>query len=54
MLTMIGTTLFVFILLPVTSYAMGTVGRKSKANPQYKINGELMSQVEETLSGLRK
>jgi len=48
-------TLFVFILLPVTSYAMGTVGRKLKQKSLDAQNkwGELMSQVEETLSGLK-
>ena len=48
-------TLFVFILLPVTSYVMGAVGRELKQKSLDAQNkwGELMSQVEETLSGLK-
>lgn len=48
-------TIFVFILLPVAGYLMGKVGkslkRKSFAGQQQW--GLLMSQIEETLSGLR-
>lgn len=48
-------TLFVLVLLPVSGYVMGTIGKKLKktsllAQQQW---GELMSQIEETLSGLR-
>ena len=48
-------TLFVFILLPLAGYIMGQVGKKLKkksleAQQQW---GALMSQVEETLGGLR-
>ena len=48
-------TLFVFILLPFAGYLMGQVGKKLKrksleAQQQWGI---LMSQIEETLSGLR-
>ena len=48
-------TLFVFILLPLAGYIMGQVGKKLKkksleAQQQW---GALMSQIEETLGGLR-
>ena len=48
-------TLFVLILLPVAGYVMGQVGKKLKRN---SLEGQqqwglLMSQIEETLSGLR-
>lgn len=48
-------TLFVFILLPLAGYIMGQVGKKLKkksleAQQQW---GALMSQLEETLGGLR-
>jgi ATP-binding cassette subfamily B protein/subfamily B ATP-binding cassette protein MsbA len=48
-------TLFVFVLLPVMGYVMGTVGKTLKKSSYEAQNkwGELMSQVEETLSGLR-
>ena len=48
-------TLFVFILLPIMGYIMGTVGRKLKRSSFEAQNkwGELMSQIEETLGGLR-
>lgn len=48
-------TLFVLILLPIMGYVMGTVGRKLKRSSFEAQNkwGELMAQVEETLSGLR-
>ena len=48
-------TLFVFILLPVAGYIMGAVGKKLKRRSlegQQQWGG-LMSQIEETLSGLR-
>ena len=48
-------TLFVLILLPVAGYVMGQVGKKLKRK---SVEGQqqwglLMSQIEETLSGLR-
>lgn len=48
-------TLFVFILLPLAGYIMGQIGKKLKkksleAQQQW---GALMSQIEETLGGLR-
>ncbi len=48
-------TLFVFILLPIMGYIMGTVGKKLKRSSFEAQNkwGELMSQIEETLGGLR-
>jgi ATP-binding cassette subfamily B protein/subfamily B ATP-binding cassette protein MsbA len=48
-------TLFVFILLPVAGYIMGKVGKtlKRKSLLGQEQWGYLMSQVEETLSGLR-
>ncbi len=48
-------TLFVFLVLPLMGYVMGSVGKnlkKSSYEAQSKW-GELMSQIEETLSGLR-
>ncbi|MBP3518172.1 MAG: ABC transporter ATP-binding protein [Parabacteroides sp.] len=48
-------TLFVFILLPLAGYVMGTVGKKLKRKSfeGQQQWGYLMSQIEETLSGLR-
>ncbi|MEA4995879.1 MAG: ABC transporter ATP-binding protein [Petrimonas sp.] len=48
-------TLFVFVVLPIMGYVMGTVGRSLKRSSFEAQNkwGELMSQIEETLSGLR-
>ena len=48
-------TLFIFVLLPIMGYIMGAVGKtlkKSSFEAQNKW-GELMSQIEETLGGLR-
>lgn len=48
-------TLFVFILLPLAGWLMGTIGRKLKAESLASQNqwGKLMSNIEETLGGLR-
>ncbi|MDD2590530.1 MAG: ABC transporter ATP-binding protein [Fermentimonas sp.] len=48
-------TIFVLIVLPVMGFVMGRVGRNLKRSSFEAQNkwGELMSQVEETLSGLR-
>lgn len=48
-------TIFVLILLPISGYIMGKVGKKLKKRSIQGQNewGELMSQIEETLSGLR-
>jgi ATP-binding cassette subfamily B protein/subfamily B ATP-binding cassette protein MsbA len=48
-------TLFVFVLLPVAGYIMGRVGKtlKRKSLLGQSQWGALMSQIEETLSGLR-
>lgn len=48
-------TLFVFVVLPIMGYVMGTVGKSLKRSSFEAQNkwGELMSQIEETLSGLR-
>lgn len=48
-------TIFVLILLPLAGYIMGQVGKKLKRSSLIGQNqwGELMAQVEETLSGLR-
>jgi len=48
-------TLFVLILLPVAGYVMGQIGKKLKKTSLLGQQqwGLLMSQVEETLSGLR-
>jgi ATP-binding cassette subfamily B protein/subfamily B ATP-binding cassette protein MsbA len=48
-------TLFVLILLPLAGYVMGVVGRtlKRKSLAGQEMWGGLMSQIEETLGGLR-
>ncbi len=48
-------TLFVMVVLPVMGFVMGRVGRSLKRSSFTAQNkwGELMSQIEETLSGLR-
>ena len=48
-------TIFVLILLPVSGYIMGTIGKKLKKSSLEAQNqwGGLMSQIEETLGGLR-
>lgn len=48
-------TLFVLILLPVAGWVMGNVGRKLKAKSLETQNqwGSIMSNIEETLGGLR-
>lgn len=48
-------TIFVMVLLPVMGYVMGVVGKTLKKRSFEAQNkwGELMSQIEETLSGLR-
>lgn len=48
-------TLFVFAVLPIMGYVMGSVGKSLKRSSFEAQNkwGELMSQIEETLSGLR-
>ena len=48
-------TLFVFILLPVAGLIVGRIGRslKKQTNKAQMKWGEIMSQMEETLSGLR-
>lgn len=48
-------TVFVLILLPIAGYIMGTVGKKLKRSSLENQNqwGTLMSNIEETLSGLR-
>lgn len=48
-------TLFVFILLPIAGFIMGRIGKNLKRSSVEAQNmwGVLMSQMEETLSGLR-
>ena len=48
-------SIFVFILLPVSGYIMGKVGKSLKKQSVEAQNqwGGMMSQIEETLSGLR-
>ncbi len=48
-------TLFVLILLPISGYIMGKVGKKLKRRSLegQELWGEMMSQIEETLGGLR-
>lgn len=48
-------TVFVFVLLPIAGFAMGRIGKKLKAQSFAGQNqwGVLMSNIEETLGGLR-
>ena len=48
-------TLFVFVLLPVMGWVMGTVGKKLKAQSlrTMEIGGQILSTIEESLGGLR-
>ena len=48
-------TLFVFVLLPVAGFIVGRIGRslKKQTNKAQVKWGEIMSQMEETLTGLR-
>ena len=48
-------TLFVFVLLPIAGFAMGRIGKKLKAKSLASQTqwGVLMSNIEETLGGLR-
>ncbi|MBP1639683.1 MAG: transporter related protein [Bacteroidetes bacterium] len=48
-------TFFVMILLPISAYLIGTVGKKLKARSLIgqQQSGQLLSQIEETLGGLR-
>ena len=48
-------TLFVLVLLPVSGFVMGQIGKKLKRQSLEGQNqwGELISQIEETLGGLR-
>jgi len=48
-------TLFVFVLLPLAGFVVGRIGRslKKHTNKAQVKWGEIMSQMEETLSGLR-
>lgn len=48
-------TLFVILLLPVSGWLIGRIGRslKRKSNAVQEQTGELISQIEETLGGLR-
>ncbi|MBD5275065.1 MAG: ABC transporter ATP-binding protein [Bacteroides sp.] len=48
-------TLFVFVLLPVMGWVMGAVGKKLKAQSlrTMQIGGQILSTIEESLSGLR-
>lgn len=48
-------TIFVFLLLPVAGYVMGTVGKKLKAKSLKAQEqwGQILSTTEETLGGLR-
>lgn len=48
-------TVFVFVLLPIAGFAMGRIGKKLKAQSLAGQNqwGVLMSNIEETLGGLR-
>lgn len=48
-------TLFVFVLLPVMGYVMGTVGKKLKAKSLkvQQLWGDILSTTEETIGGLR-
>jgi ATP-binding cassette subfamily B protein/subfamily B ATP-binding cassette protein MsbA len=48
-------TIFVFVMLPIAGYIMGQIGKKLKKRSALGQQqwGNLMSQMEETLSGLR-
>lgn len=48
-------TLFVLLLLPLSGWLIGRIGRslKRKSNAVQEQTGELISQIEETLGGLR-
>lgn len=48
-------TLFVFVLLPVAGWVMGTVGKKLKAHSlrAQELLGAILSTTEETIGGLR-
>ncbi len=48
-------TLFVFVLLPIMGWVMGTVGKKLKAQSlrTMQIGGQILSTIEESLGGLR-
>lgn len=48
-------TVFVFLMLPVVGFVMGSVGRKLKAKSLASQNkwGEILSNTEETIGGLR-
>jgi ABC-type multidrug transport system fused ATPase/permease subunit len=48
-------TLFVLVLLPVSGYIIGRVGKKLKhsAKKGQEETGEILSQIEETIGGLR-
>ena len=48
-------TLFVFVLLPVMGWVMGSVGKKLKAQGlrTMQIGGQILSTIEESLGGLR-
>jgi ABC-type multidrug transport system fused ATPase/permease subunit len=48
-------TIFVLLLLPFSGWLIGRIGRslKSSSNIGQELTGELLSQVEETLGGLR-
>lgn len=48
-------TLFVFVLLPIMGWVMGTVGKKLKAQSlrTMQIGGMILSTIEESLGGLR-
>lgn len=48
-------TLFVLILLPISGWIIGIIGKnlKKKSNIGQEQTGELLTQIEETISGLR-
>ncbi|MDE5586417.1 MAG: ABC transporter ATP-binding protein/permease [Muribaculaceae bacterium] len=48
-------TLFVFVLLPIMGWVMGTVGKKLKTQSlrTMQIGGQILSTIEESLGGLR-
>lgn len=48
-------TLFVFILLPVFGWLLGLIGKKLKSNSleSQTLGGEILSNIEETIGGLR-
>jgi len=48
-------TIFVFVMIPIFGWVMGSVGKKLKAKSleSQQLGGEILSNIEETIGGLR-